>query len=106
MHEKRGDAYFALGNWSRAIEDYTSELTKYSYPYVSLLTRRAKAYLKTGAAEKALADLARAMTFHTLCSEQYQVRAEAYRMLHDEARAEEDEKTAIRLSNNKLGCSL
>ena len=106
IREKRGDAYAAKGDWQRAIEDYSSELTKYSYAHVSLLTRRARAYLKTGDAEKAVADLNEAMTFHKTCSEQYQLRAEAFRMLKDESRAAEDEKTAARLSRNKVGCSL
>ena len=106
IREKRGDAYSAKGDWQRAVEDYTLELTKYSYPHESLRTRRAKAYLKIGDAEKALADLEVAMTYNKSCSEQFRLRAEAYRMLNDENRAVEDEKTAVQLSRNKIGCSL
>jgi tetratricopeptide (TPR) repeat protein len=102
IYEKRGDAYSAKGNWQQAIDDYSIELKKYSYPNESLLTRRAKAYLKIGEAEKAIADLDKAMTWEKSCSELYQLRAEAYRMLNDENRAVEDEKTAAQFSRNKL----
>lgn len=106
INGKRGDAFAAKGDWQRAIEDYSRELANFSYPHVSLLTRRAKAYLKTGDAEKAIADLDEAMTYHKSCSEQYQLRAEAYRILKDENRAAGDEMTAAKLSRNKIGCSL
>jgi tetratricopeptide (TPR) repeat protein len=106
IHSKRGDAYSAKGEWQSAIEDYSRELETVSYIDVSLLTRRAKGYLKIGDAENAIDDLNRAMTFHKSCSEQYQLRAEAFRMLKDDIRAAEDEKTADSLSRNKIGCSL
>ena len=106
IHLKRGDAYAAKGEWKSAIEDYSRELETISYIDVSLLTRRAKGYLKIGDAEKAIEDLNRAMTFHKSCSEQYELRAEAYRILKDETHAAEDEKMAASLSRNKIGCSL
>ena len=106
IFEKRGDAFAAKGEWQRAIGDYSIELRKFTYPHVSLLTRRARAYLNTGDAGKAIVDLNEAMTYHKSCSQQYQLRAEAYRMLKDETRALEDENTAARYSRNKIGCSL
>lgn len=106
IYEKRGDAFAAKGEWQRAAKDYSQELTKFSYPHVRVLTKRARAYIRSGEAEKAISDLNEAMTFHKSCSEQYILRAEAFRLLKEDKLAAQDDTAAARLSRNKNGCSM
>ncbi|MGD9560915.1 MAG: tetratricopeptide repeat protein [Pyrinomonadaceae bacterium] len=108
VYEKRGDVYAATGKLEFAIRDYTQEISKpNSYPQDRLFLKRGRVYLALGDVEKAVADLSHVLRYGSACPEPRSLRAKAYRLLHKESLAEEDEKIAKSIyARNRSACGL
>ncbi len=57
-YRRRGDVYFAMGNYAQAIADYSVVIERYPYDYESL-EKRAKTYLKLKRYDAAIRDFKR-----------------------------------------------
>lgn len=96
MIEFRGDIYQRKGEFDKAVEDYSSLLgNEYFYLNKEIYWKRGKLYLQKGEGEKAAADFTNAIGTSTLCEQDYQWRAKAYRLAGNEAAALEDDKRVL-----------
>jgi tetratricopeptide (TPR) repeat protein len=90
-----------MGDLQKALDDYTAGINKGAFAGLSgeLYIRRAKFYLTSGEADKALADLNQALTHYpaNMCPQAYRLRAEAYHKLGRPDLALADEAKASKL---------
>ncbi len=96
MIEFRGDIYQRKGERDKAIEDYSLLLDGNDiYGKRAIYLKRGKLYLQKGESEKAIVDFTNAIGTSTLCEQDYQWRAKAYRLAGNEAAALEDDKRVL-----------
>lgn len=96
VHYNRGNAFNALGEHARAIEDYDRTLSLdpgFAYAY----TNRGVAYRFLGQNERAIEDFDRALELNPKDSGAYQSRGAAWEALGDYGRAAADWEKAIML---------
>jgi tetratricopeptide (TPR) repeat protein len=97
LYEVRGDVNQAAGDLRAAVEDY-SKIIEFESPNLASNTywKRGKAYDQLGEVEKASSDFTRAIGTSTLCEQDYQIRARAFRLAGNEEAARADEEMAAR----------
>lgn len=94
--EFRGDLYQRKGERDKAIENYSLLLDGENiYGKKEIYLKRGKLYLQKGENEKAVADFTNAIGTSTLCEQDYQWRAKAYRLAGNETAALEDDKRVL-----------
>lgn len=96
VHFNRGNAFNALGEYQRAIEDYDRTLSldpSFAYAY----TNRGVAYRFLGQNERAIEDFDRALELNRKDSGAYQSRGAAWEALGDYGKAVSDWEKAIML---------
>jgi tetratricopeptide (TPR) repeat protein len=94
MYEQRGDIYLLKGDLNAAIEDYSVLLSDPNGFNRDVYWKRGKVYLQIGEAQKAITDFTSGIGTSSLCEKDYQLRAEAFRLLGDTDAAEADEERA------------
>ena len=94
MYEQRGDIYLLKGDLNAAIENYSVLLSDPNGFNRDVYWKRGKVYLQIGEAQKAVTDFTSGIGTSSLCEKDYQLRAEAFRLLGDTDAAEADEERA------------
>lgn len=88
----RGDVKLAKGETQNAIADYSLRIKdNCEYGCKSYFLKRGKLLIELGEYEKAVDDFTQAIGYSTLCEQDYQWRAKAYRLAGNEAAAQADE---------------
>lgn len=92
----RGDVKLAKGESQNAIADYSLRIKDdCEYGCKSYFLKRGKLLIESGDYEKAVNDFTKAIGYSTLCEQDYQWRAKAYRLAGNEAAAQADEAKVL-----------
>lgn len=88
----RGDVKLAKGETQNAVADYSLRIKdNCEYGCKSYYLKRGKLLIESGEYEKAVDDFTQAIGYSTLCEQDYQWRAKAYRLAGNETAAQADE---------------
>ena len=98
-YKSRGDAYFASGDYERAIADLSKAITLKPQD-VNGYIRRGIAYEKKGDHEHAIADFSTVIRLEPMYATAYTMRGGAYEMAGDKRRAIADFRSALAIDRS------
>ena len=101
MNEFRGDIYRRKGDLTAAIDSYSIILNVPDGFNRDVYWKRGKVYLEISEAQKAIDDFTAAIGFSSLCEQDFQLRARAFRLAGDTQAAEADEERARQALKNQ-----
>ena len=101
IHFRRGNAYFKIDNYARALSDYSRAIELYP-DHLEARYNRAVTYKALGDFSKAVEDLTWVIEFDPSHVRAYEGRAALYNTLKDPVSEQEDMKAAARLGSHEM----
>lgn len=98
--EVRGDIYRDRGATDKAVEDYSTLLKTDSTLFSRVYWKRGKLYMQKGEYDRAVADFTAVIDNASICVNDYELRAKAFRLAGNEAAAAEDDKKVLQMTKD------